>query len=186
MDSFGDIKDLFWQMCANILSNIIENPDKWIRRAFPTEGAPDWKITDNVVFLNLDQRDDDYARQVNSIYVTQMGTVIRHAMRTRVWDLNIKAYGPRAFDMVTALQDGVFTVDTQRLLTPKKVFLVPYIDRARQANEMFAGQWWERWDTTLTFNERYVPKEDVGHIEHVTLVHSTERITETQIIETGV
>lgn len=182
MNSFSDLKDLFWQMTANILSGIITNPDKYIRKAFPKEGAPDWKITDNVVFLNLDQRDDEYARQQNSIYSTENGTVIRRGVRTRVWDLNVKAYGPRAFDIITAMQDGVFNIDIKRLLNPQYVFLVPYLDRARQANELFAGQWWERWDTTLTFNERYIPQEDVGHIEEVPIIYNTEFHEETQII----
>jgi hypothetical protein len=38
---------------------------------------------------------------------------------------------------------------------------------AVQASEIFAGQWWERWNLTLTFNERYDVSEDVGRIESV-------------------
>ena len=89
MDNISDLKDLFWQMTADILAGIITDPDKYIRRAFPTEGAPDWLIADDIVFLNLDQRDDEYAQQVNSVYQTENGTVMRYAMRTRVWDLNM-------------------------------------------------------------------------------------------------
>lgn len=185
MNSFNDLKDLFWQMSANILSGIITNPDKYIRRAFPKEGAPDWKITDNVLFLNLTQRDDEYSRQINSTYYTENGTVIRRGARTRVWDLSFKAYGPRSFDIITTLQDGVFFITTKMLLSPNDVFLVPNIDRAIQANELFAGQWWERWDTTLTFNELYIPLEDVGHIEKVPIFYDTENHKESQIIPNG-
>lgn len=167
MNSFSDLKDLFWQMAANILSGIIENPDKYIRRAFPTEGAPDWKITDNIVFLNLDLRNDEYAKQWDSTYTTEDDTVIKTSTRTRVWDLSVKCYGPRAFDMATAMFDGVFSEATKNLLDPNGVFLVPNMDRCVQANELFAGQWWERWDVVLTFNEKYSVTQDVGHLEEV-------------------
>lgn len=182
MNSLSELNEIFWQMTADILADLIAEPDRFIRLSFPREGAPDWRITDNVVFLNLSQRDDDYARQQDSIYSPEDGTVIRRGVRTRVWDLHVKAYGPRSFDIATAMQDGVFDLSTKRLLNPKYIFLVPYLARAVQANEIFAGQWWERWDTTLTFNERHIPKEDVGHIEKVPITYDTEFHRETQII----
>ena len=54
-------------------------------------------------------------------------------------------------------------------LAKKDIYLVPLMQTERQANEIFAGQWWERWDITLTFNERYVAVDDVGRIEEVSI-----------------
>ena len=170
MDSINELKSLFWTATAQMLENIFpHNPDKWIRHTFPVAGAPDWKISDNIVFLNLSPRDDDYARQVNSVYKTIDGTVIKRSMRTRVWDLNYKAYGAKAFDIVTTLKDGIFRQDIQAMLAKNGVFLVPLLPRCVQANEIFAGQWWERWDFTLTFNEEHTFDEDVGHIEEISI-----------------
>ena len=90
-----------------------------------------------------------------------------HTMRTRVWDLQVVAYGPRAFEIITAMQDGVFLQTIKYYLAKSGIFLVPLMPPAVQANEIFAGQWWERWNTTLTFNERYDVSEDVGRIESV-------------------
>lgn len=169
MDSYQAMEDLMWEMCAAILKPIIPNTDKYIRRMYQQTGAPDFTITDNVAFLNLIPRRDEYGQERNAYNATIGGTVIRQSMRTRVWDLIVTAYGPRSFDIVTALQDGVFSLEIKKLLEPCEVYLVPYLESPVNANEIFAGQWWQRWDLTLTFNEKYVPTEEVGHIESVSI-----------------
>ena len=63
MNNFEEVKSTFWNMTAKILKDIIpEEQDRWIRRMYPRNGAPDWKVTDNIVFLNLDIQEDDYAK----------------------------------------------------------------------------------------------------------------------------
>lgn len=167
-NSWSDIKTVFWNAAKLCLKDIITTePDKWIRKMYPTGGSPDWTINDNVVFLNANIRDDEYGKQRDSIYKTQQGTVMRHAARTRVWDLRVIAYGPDAFAMTQAMKDGVFLPEVQMLLTRKNIFLVPLMPAPMQSPEIFAGQWWNRWDITMTFNEKYVSVEDVGAIESV-------------------
>lgn len=169
-NTLADLKSTFWNMSKAILADIItEEPDRWIRKMYPRNGAPDWTVDDNIVFLNLTPRDDDYAKQRDSEYIGQDNTIMRHAMRTRVWDLEVNAYGPRSYDMVTAMKDGVFSQSIKMFLAKKDIYLVPLMQTERQANEIFAGQWWERWDITLTFNERYVAVDDVGRIEEVSI-----------------
>jgi len=169
-NTLPEVKTAFWTMAKMILKDIIpDNPDKWIRKMYPRGGAPDFKVTDNVVFLNATPRDDDYSKQRDSLYVPEQGTVMRHAFRTRVWDIKAQAYGPRAYNIVTNLKDGVFWPEVQMALHKKGIYLVPNMPVPVQANEIFAGQWWERWDITLTFNEEYLAKDDVGSIEHVTV-----------------
>ncbi|MBP3625646.1 MAG: hypothetical protein J6J05_07455, partial [Peptococcaceae bacterium] len=83
--------------------------------------------------------------------------------------------GPRAFDVVTAMNNGVFLPEIKSYLSKKDVYLVPTIPPAVQANEIFAGQWWERWNLTLTFNEKHVSVEDVGRIESVSIRAEAQR-----------
>lgn len=180
MDSLAEIKSCFWNMTRLILKGKIseamtDHPEKWIRKMYPRNGAPDWTVDDNVVFLNLDQRDDDYAKQRDSVYKSEQGTIMRYAMRTRVWDLTCNAYGPKAYDIVTALGDGVFLPEIKSFLAKSEVYLVPLIQQPVQSNEIFAGQWWERWNLTLTFNEKYVSVEDVGRIESVSILAKAQR-----------
>lgn len=167
-NTLAEVKSAFWNMTKMCLKDIItEDHDRWIRKMYPKNGAPDWQNGDNIVFLNASLRDDDYAKQWDSIYKTEQGTVMKHSRRTRVWDLEVNAYGERAFDMATAMQDGVYLQTTKMYLAQKGIYLVPFMQYPVQANEIFAGQWWERWNITLTFNEEYDTSEDVGYLDQV-------------------
>ncbi len=183
MQTFRELEDAIWKACSDILAGIITDPTM-IRWKHPTDGMPDWKITDNILFLNLDEKDDAYAQQRHSLFNTVNGTVIRSAYRTRVWTLYCTAYGPESYAICNRLKDGFFEWNVEAPLWRNDIHLVPDLPRCRQTTEIFAGQWWERWDIELTFNELYVAQDDVGHIEHVTLVHDVEKFTETQIITT--
>ncbi len=169
-NSLPELKSIFWNMTRMCLSDIItEQPEKWIRKMYPKNGAPDWTVDDNIAFLNLDAVDDDYGKQRDSIYTTEQGTSIKKAMRTRVWSLETNCYGPRAYEMTAAMQDGVFTMPVKRYLAQYGIYLVPYMQTPVQASEIFAGQWWERWNIALTFNESYSISEDAGYIETVSI-----------------
>ena len=170
-NTLEDLKSVFWNMAQMALKGIItENPEKWIRKMYPTNGAPDWTVRDNIVFLNLDSRDDDYGKQRDTTYRAAIGTTLKRSRRTRVWDLTAVCYGPRAYDMATAFQDGVFTEKIRAYLGKNSVYLVPLLQNPVQSNEIFAGKWWERWNITLTFNERYDITEDVGYYDKVTII----------------
>ena len=174
MQNYKALEDALWQACSDILSEMITDPTM-IRWKHPTGGMPDWKITDNILFLNLDEKDDAYAQQRDSTFDTVDGTVIRSAYRTRVWTLYCTAYGPDSYEICNRLKDGFFEWQAEAPLWKDDVHLVPDLPKCRQATDIFAGQWWERWDLTLTFNELYCAKDDVGHIDSVQIYTSTSR-----------
>lgn len=173
------LEDFFWQVTMQILGydfkefNNPDNPPSFmpVRISWPTGGAPAWKISEDVVFIRLFAKDDeDYARQIDSTYEAERGTVIKKSTRTRIWELQFIGYGPSAQTAVNKIKDGVFRQDVKRLLSANSVFLIPDLPPCRRMPELFAGQWWNRWDITLTFNELYqLPDEDVGRIESVSI-----------------
>ncbi len=173
------IEDFFWQLTMRILGykpdefNDENNPPAFmpVRLSWPVTGAPAWKISENVVFIRLTpHEDDDYARQLDSSYEPEHGTVIKKATRTRIWEAQFIAYGPNAQTSVNKIKDGVFRQDMKRLLSANSVFLIPDLPPCRRVPELFGGQWWNRWDLSLTFNELYqLPDEDVGRIESVAI-----------------
>ena len=170
-NSLPELKDIFWDMAQMCLADIItENPEKWIRKMYPKNGAPDWTVDDNIVFLNLSPRDDDWGKQRDTVYKAAIGTTLKRSLRTRVWDLAVNAYGPRSYEMVTAVKDGVFLEPIHAYLGKHQIYLVPLLQTPIQSNEIFAGQWWERWNLTLTFNERYDITEDVNYYDKVTIL----------------
>lgn len=169
--SYLEVLGTFWEATALILEGFIANPDKFIRITYQVDGSPDWKITDNVVFLNLQEHDDDYAHQRYSAYDNGVLT----SKRTRVWALRCICYGSQAYEMANRLKDGFFLQSIERILTPKGVFLIPEIPTAIHAPEVFGGRWWSRWDIEFKFNEEYTITEDVGYIERASLNVTTLR-----------
>ena len=166
--TYTELQELFWGEVAVITADIIKTPNKFIRWRYPEGGAPDWKISDDILFLYLAEADDDYAKQRDSLYRTEDETVYRDTTRTRVWDLQATAYGRRSYEIANLLKDGFFYEPVRRNLAHKDVFIVPNLPTCMQAPELFAGKWWDRWDITLRFNELYrLGLEDVGHIDRV-------------------
>lgn len=184
--TYDDLMDLFQSTATTILATnilnpdatpIITNPDKFIRKQYPRKGAPDWKITDNIVFLNPSEQPDEYGRMPQTEYQSENGTVMAYRTRTRVWQVLFTAYGPKAYEMSNQLRDGYISEVITRTLELSKVFLIPAWPNCVQANEQWAGQWWQRFDLTLSFNEEYITSEDVGHIDAIPLHMDLQRRT---------
>lgn len=168
--TYTELQELFWGEVAVITAGIIKTPNKFIRWRYPEGGAPDWKISDDILFLYLAEADDDYAKQRDSTYRAADETVYRDTTRTRVWDLQATVYGRRSYEIANLLKDGFFYEPVRRNLVHKDVFIVPNLPTCMQAPELFAGKWWDRWDITLRFNELYrLTPENVGRIENVRL-----------------
>lgn len=174
---YKELQKVFWRMTAAILRKDMEKPDKYIRLKYPKNGQPDWKIDEDIVFINSSEKDDAYGKQNDSLLTAENGTVIRRRSRTRVWQVLFSVYGPNSYDYINKIKDGVFAEEVKNYLSRNAVFLIPDLPIAVQANELFAGHWWERWDITLNFNEQYTaPAEDIGHIDNVNiLMHANRR-----------
>jgi len=165
---FTALEDLFFAATCRILGD--GWPEGGIRLTYPQDGQPSWKIDEEIVFIRLFEREDDYAKQLDSIYDARGPTVVKKSARTRVWDVGYTAYGPHACETVNKIKDGMFRQDVKRILAKHAVYLIPDLPPCRRVPELFAGQWWQRWDLTLKFNELYrLPDEDIGRIDSVSI-----------------
>lgn len=164
--TFEELENLFGDVSEAILTDVIHSEDIWI--SYSENSAPNWKIHDDRLFIQLFEKDDDFAKQLDSIFTAERGTVIKKSARTRIWEVKYIAYGPQASTIVNMIKDGVFREEIKRILGKNSVFLVPNIPQARRIPENFNGQWWNRWDLTLTFNQLHrLADEDVGRIESI-------------------
>lgn len=174
--TYKELQSLFWEMTAQIVEAYVTDVHQFVRQSYPTEGQPDWRITDNIVFVNLAERADPYGQQYDSEYRTEEDTVRRYRARTRVWDVSFTAYGSDSYEMLNAIRDDVLTEPIHRFLSQHGVFLITDVPACRQVPELWAGKWWDRWDLILHFNEWHeLPPEDVGRIDTVTLGGSASR-----------
>lgn len=164
---FEALENLFRDMIVAIMGKNF-NADN-IRFSYQQDGQPGFKIDQDVIFIRLFESDDDYAKQLNNIYEGNT-TVIKKSARTRVWETQIIAYGPHASQNINKIRDAVFRQDIKRILSVNSVFLIPDMPIAKRIPEYFAGQWWNRWDQYLKWNELYeLQDEDLGRIDSVSI-----------------
>ena len=174
--NYKQLQTLFWDVTNDILGKGLKQPDKFIRFKYPQDGMPDWKITDDIIFVNLDELNDDYAKQIDSIFKSEGGSIKKYMARTRVWRVLYSIYGPNSYELANKLKDSFFTQKVHDKLSSRAVFLIPNLPTCVQVNELFAGRWWDRWDLNLNFNELYqMPVDDVGSIDNLHITTNINR-----------
>lgn len=162
---FLSLENLFTQMVDLILA---DNTN--VSLLYPVDKPPEGSTEDNTVFVRLLEKESDYSKQLDVSYIATESSIVKHASRTRVWELQLAAYGPNAYDNINRLKDGVFRQDIKQLLSESGVFLVPDMPHIRRITEETVAANLKRWDISLSFNELYIlPDEDVGRIEQVTI-----------------
>jgi len=137
-----------------------------VRVAWPTYGAPAWKITDDVAFIHTIEDDDPINRQREVEYSENGPTELDEEVSyTRVLSLNVIFYGPTSFHNAQVVRDGMFREKYRRVLSQNNIYLIPDIVSPRRAPELFQSQWWERTDLDLSFNEKIKKTDEISIIE---------------------
>lgn len=165
MRTYNELLDIYRQSVCSILSLDINSSQ--VRISYQKEGMPSWSVDDDIVFIRLEEREDNYAKQRNSVYEERDGSVVKVSSRTRVWELYLIVYGPNSYEWMNLLKDGFFLHSTKAILGPNDIYLIPDLGSIQRVPELFDGMWWSRYDMKVLFNELYVVEEDVGAIEHV-------------------
>jgi hypothetical protein len=138
-----------------------------VRVDWPTGGAPSWKVTEDIAFIQVAEDDDPVNRQreVENTDTVDDLVLNEKTTYTRVVSLNLIFYGPNSFENAQTVRDGVFRDTYRFLLTQEKIYLIPDIVSPRRAPEQFASQWWERVDLELRFNEGIEKNLGISTIE---------------------
>jgi hypothetical protein len=194
--TLNELNILFQIMLLDMLGYEMEgSPEEYsqdalkaVRVSWPTTGAPAFKITEDVVFIQTTEDDDRINRQKEFEYTRAGEFVLDEKMSyTRVVNLGLVLYGPNSFEMAQTIRDNVFR-DVYRLyLNRSKIYPIPDIVAPRRAPELFAGQWWERVDLELRFNEKIVKEEQIGVIEiaDIVLLDHSGVLMEIEVTESG-
>ena len=155
------------------------NPYYNVRLAWPTEGAPAWKITEDVVFLQCIEIDDSYNRQRETSF--DLSNSNQATSYTRVIQVSFIIYGPNSFDNARKIKDSIFYQQNHDTLASNNLYMIPDIIAAMRSPELFEGQWWERVTMNMSFNEFIVSNTSVLSIESavITVIESS---TQQQII----
>lgn len=142
-----------------------------VRVAWPTYGAPAWKVTEDVAFIQVSEDDDPINRQRETKLTTVGEFVLDEATSyTRVVNLMAIFYGPNSFDNAQLLRDGVFKDEYRFILNKERIYPIPDIVSPRRAPEAFQSQWWERTDIELRFNEKITKTDEISAIESADII----------------
>ncbi|CQR71679.1 hypothetical protein SOV_04750 [Sporomusa ovata DSM 2662] len=150
------LEKLFWRVTTLMLGfdpALTINANK-VRISWPTEGAPSWKIDEDVIFLRIYEQDDEFNVIRDTVYqAIDQDNIQQSNAYTRVLRAHWFCYGPNSFDNASRIRNLLYVDQYRQPLADNQIFLIPRIDTPHRSPELFAGQWWERTDLAANFNE---------------------------------
>ena len=179
-----DIEDLIQSLTTRMLGLDEDDPknaDK-VRISWPTGGAPAWGITDDVVFLRVNNSpNESITRQRETEYLPtyteedlddDAKSIVSY---TRVHTVQFLFYGPNSFDNADVIKNSLFKPEYKEELTKKNLFLILNVPDPIRFPELFNGQWWERTDFAISFNELVKRQGTVPWIKSTNIKLYTEK-----------
>jgi hypothetical protein len=180
--TLSQLNELFQTLTMSILGLDSAKPASAyaVRISWPTGGAPAWKIKEDVCFLKIVEQDNPYNRQRERSFD---GSASNQATSyTRVINVSFVFYGPNSFDHAQTVRDGLFAQTNHDTLSANNLYMVPDIAAPVRCPELFEGQWWERVNVNMNFNELVVKNTAVNSLNSVTVTLKNGTITETIIV----
>lgn len=163
--NIAEFESLVWAELMDILGYDTKQVPPPVRRSWPTDGAPDWKITDNVVFMQCTEAAEDIMQPVDERWQSAGRDFLRESASTRTMQLRLNAYGPACYESLLKLR--LELLRGRASLKKQKIYIIPGTDSIQYAPELFQGRWWKRADLTLYFNALITVESVVNAIEEV-------------------
>lgn len=182
--NIAEFESLMWAELMDILGHDAKTIPPPVRRSWPTDGGPDWKITDNVVFMQCTEAAEDIMQPIDERWQSEGRDFLRESASTRTIQLRLNAYGPACYESLLKLR--LELLRGRPKLKKQKNYIIPSKDSIQYAPELFQGRWWKRADLTLYFNVLISVKSIVKAIEEVNVtIKANEPGTSDVILEPG-
>lgn len=182
--NIAEFESLMWAELMDILGHDAKTIPPPVRRSWPTDGGPDWKITDNVVFMQCTEAAEDIMQPIDERWQSEGRDFLRESASTRTIQLRLNAYGPACYESLLKLR--LELLRGRPKLKKQKIYIIPGKDSIQYAPELFQGRWWKRADLTLYFNVLISVKSIVKAIEEVNVtIKANEPGTSNVILEPG-
>ena len=179
-----EFEALMWAELMDILGHDAKTIPPPVRRSWPTDGGPDWKLTDNVVFMQCTEAAEDIMQPIDERWQSEGRDFLRESASTRTIQLRLNAYGPACYESLLKLR--LELLRGRPKLKKQKIYIIPGKDSIQYAPELFQGRWWKRADLTLYFNVLISVESVVKAIEEVNVtIKANEPGTSDVILEPG-
>ena len=163
--NIAEFEFLLWSELMDILGHDLKKMPPPVRRSWPTDGAPDWKIDDDIVFMQVTEAAEDIMQPIDERWLDVGRDFLRESAMTRTMQLRLNAYGPACYESLLKVRLEIMRGRAH--LQKQKIYIIPGTDSVRYAPELFQGRWWNRADLTLFFNVLIVIDAPVNAIESV-------------------
>jgi hypothetical protein len=182
--NIAEFESLMWAELMDILGHDAKTIPPPVRRSWPTDGGPDWKLTDNVVFMQCTEAAEDIMQPIDERWQSEGRDFLRESASTRTIQLRLNAYGPACYESLLKLR--LELLRGRPKLKKQKIYIIPGKDSIQYAPELFQGRWWKRADLTLYFNVLISVESIVKAIEEVNVtIKANEPGTSDVILELG-
>jgi hypothetical protein len=182
--NIAEFESLMWAELMDILGHDAKTIPPPVRRSWPTDGGPDWKLTDNVVFMQCTEAAEDIMQPIDERWQSEGRDFFRESASTRTIQLRLNAYGPACYESLLKLR--LELLRGRPKLKKQKIYIIPGKDSIQYAPELFQGRWWKRADLTLYFNVLISVESIVKAIEEVNVtIKANEPGTSDVILEPG-
>lgn len=182
--SISEFEDIIQPLFVRALGWDISSPDKSndVRIGWQTEGAPAFGVNDNVVFITAVPVDNQINRQHDILLENSSSDLLQTKGFTRVMAINVIAYGSDCVSNLLTIKMAMFDDDYRYELAAEKIYLVTDVEEARRTPENFQGQWWERADMQLKFNELIIIEKQINSVDSVEVEANQENNDLTEFI----
>lgn len=182
--NIAEFESLMWAELMDILGHDAKTIPPPVRRSWPTDGGPDWKLTDNVVFMQCTEAAEDIMQPIDERWQSEGRDFLRESASTRTIQLRLNAYGPACYESLLNLR--LELLRGRPKLKKQKIYIIPGKDSIQYAPELFQGRWWTRADLILYFNVLISVESIVKAIEEVNVtIKANEPGTSDVILEPG-
>lgn len=182
--NIAEFESLLWSELMDILGHDLKKMPPPVRRSWPTDGAPDWKIDDDIVFMQVTEAAEDIMQPIDERWLNVGRDFLRESAMTRTMQLRLNAYGPACYESLLKVRLEIMRGRAH--LQKQKIYIIPGTDSVHYAPELFQGRWWKRADLTLYFNVLISIKSIVRAIEEVNVtIKANEPGTSDVILEPG-
>lgn len=164
----NDLNKLFQKATTEMLGYPPSAPDSQdkVRLSYPADGQPAWKITEDVVFLKINNEPDPIDKQRDVIYSEKdTDNAIRKVAYTRVHSIRWTLYGPNSFDNAEKIKNALYQPNYKDLFAKNNLFLVLNVENPVRFPELYNGQWWDRTDLEASYNENVVRTTEIPYIK---------------------
>lgn len=173
--TLSQLEIIFQKMIMGMLGLLDTSPvdynaaARYVRVSWPTGGQPGWGSNENITFIRVTESDDRINRQREDKLTESEDNPLmlnEEMSYTRVISLFIIFYGPNSWNNAQTVRDYIFRDSSSyRMdLAKDKIYPIPDIVAPRRAPEPFVGQWYQRVDLEIRFNENVKKNADVNTI----------------------